>query len=140
MIPVALTLADAPELARLHATGFAPGDRWLETSFVELIRSGAYGWMLPGAFLLARRVLDEVEILTLVVDPALQRQGRARALLQQLITHSDGDRIFLEVSESNQPACALYHQFGFTPFGRRPHYYADGSAALTMALIVKKPM
>jgi ribosomal-protein-alanine N-acetyltransferase len=40
--------------------------------------------------------------------------------------------MFLEVSDRNLPARALYAAAGFAEVGRRRRYYADGSDALVL--------
>jgi ribosomal-protein-alanine N-acetyltransferase len=40
--------------------------------------------------------------------------------------------MFLEVSERNEAARALYAAAGFVPAGRRRRYYADGTDALVL--------
>ena len=42
--------------------------------------------------------------------------------------------MFLEVSEANAPARALYRRLGFAEVGRRPRYYDDGGDALVLRL------
>jgi ribosomal-protein-alanine N-acetyltransferase len=80
------------------------------------------------AFLIARQVADEAEVLNVAVLTEARRQGQASALLAAA-THqfrtSGVLRIFLEVRESNQPAIAFYAKHGFTPTGRRKAYYRN---------------
>ena len=78
------------------------------------------------AFLIARQVADEAEVLNLAVLTETRRQGQASALLtaaMRQFQNSEVLRIFLEVRESNQPAIAFYAKHGFTPTGRRKTYY-----------------
>lgn len=87
-------------------------------------------------FLVAWVIIDELHIATIATDPAHQRQGIARQLLQ----HALADAIqrgllsaLLEVRETNTAAITLYRRFGFAEVGRRPHYYRDtGEAAILM--------
>ena len=69
-----------------------------------------------------------MHILNLAVHPQRRRQGLARGLLSQAMTHarSLGAQVaWLEVRPSNQPALDLYHSLGFKEVGRRPRYYDD---------------
>jgi len=88
-----------------------------------------------GGFVLARVIVDEAEILTLAVAPAVQRQGLARRLMTAAATRAASQGaacLFLEVSAANAPARALYAACGFTQVGRRRAYYDDGSDALIL--------
>ncbi len=44
--------------------------------------------------------------------------------------------MFLEVATDNAPALALYTAAGFVEVGRRRRYYAGGSDALVMRLVL----
>ena len=86
-------------------------------------------------FLAARRVADEVHVLSVAVDPAQRRRGVARALLDAVLLdeRASGARAaLLEVRASNLAACAFYARTGFVAVGRRPRYYANGEDALLM--------
>lgn len=83
------------------------------------------------AFILSRRVLKEVELLFIAVQPSQRRSGFASQLLKSLIEQSLADHaecLHLEVRESNQAARALYQRFGFTEVGRRKNYYPAADA------------
>ena len=60
------------------------------------------------------------------------RQGIGSALMERLIAfavRSGYEQIELTVESKNRRALALYHKYGFTVYGTRPHgmKYADGS-------------
>lgn len=87
------------------------------------------------AFAVFSAVLDEAELLFIGVREGLRGQRLGRRLLefslsalaaQQIVT------VFLEVSEENLPARALYTALGFTFVGKRSAYYRDGSTALLL--------
>lgn len=84
------------------------------------------------------RILDEVHLLNLAVDPEARRKGIARRLLAGMLNHcaSEGGRsVWLEVRPSNSAALGLYQGMGFKHVGRRPRYYSDtGEDALVMGL------
>ena len=133
------TAPDAPRLAELHAAAFPLPERWNEAAFRALLA-------LPGTVALLgadgvgmamfRVAADEGELLTLAVHPDGRRRGTASALLDAgagLVAGQGARTLFLEVSERNKAALALYGKSGFAPSGRRPRYYADGADAVLMA-------
>lgn len=125
--------ADAEALALTHAAAFPPGAAWNAGTIATLLGlEGVVGLAAPGGFILARRVLDEAEILTLAVRPEHRRQGLGEALVETaaLVAAAAGARVmFLEVAEENAPAMALYAKAGFEKAGRRRDYYAPGAHA-----------
>lgn len=128
--------AYAPVFAALHRRAFPHGP-WDEASFATLLaQPGMHGFLDErGGFLLLRIVLDEAEIITIGVTAP--RQGIATALLAQGIAAcraACAAKIHLEVAEDNAPARALYAAHHFSQTGRRRAYYANGAAALTLAL------
>lgn len=131
-------------LARLHAAAFSDERGWSAAEFAALL--AAPGALLSGdarGFVLGRVVADEAEILTLLTDPALRRQGRATVILTEFeaAARSRGAReVFLEVAEDNAPARALYGAAGYAQTGRRPGYYARPAGPAIAALILRKPL
>ena len=91
-------------------------------------------------FAITQVVLDEASLFNIAVDPAYQRRGLGRQLLQHLIAalqQRDVMTLWLEVRASNQPAIALYEQLEFHQVTRRPSYYPAASGredAIIMAL------
>ena len=81
-------------------------------------------------------VVDEGHITTFGVHPDFRRQGIGKRMLvhlADLTTTLGGRRLTLEVRPSNEPAKALYAQFGFAPAGVRHGYYTDdGEDAIVM--------
>lgn len=77
-------------------------------------------------YLLLCLVLDECEILRIAVDPTIRRQQVGTALLQQLFTMCQEQKItssLLDVRVSNTGATAFYEQAGFLTDGIRKGYY-----------------
>lgn len=73
-------------------------------------------------------IIDEGHITNVAVHPDYRRCGVAKALIRHLLTYAVDNHIealTLEVRVSNEPAIALYSQFGFKPQGLRPKYYQD---------------
>ncbi len=134
-------------LAALHARCF--DERWSTATMLDLLRGpGAYGIIAtvtddkPAAFVIARAIAGEGEILTLGTTPQNRRCGIARWLVSSALSIA-GDRkakaMFLEVAESNIVAQALYVSMGFAIVGRRANYYPgrDGREA---ALVMKRTL
>ncbi|WP_455817522.1 ribosomal protein S18-alanine N-acetyltransferase [Pseudomonas cerasi] len=94
------------------------------------------------AFAITQVVLDEATLFNLAVDPAFQRRGLGRALLQHLIDALEQRGVltlWLEVRASNTAAIALYELLDFNEVSIRRNYYptADGKEdAIMMALTI----
>lgn len=131
----------AAVFAALHAECFS--DPWSETAMAALLSSpGVTGLVLeaggaPAGMALVRAVVDEAEILTIGVIPGARRSGCGARLLTACAHAARAagcGTVFLEVSEANAAAAALYARAGFTETGRRAGYYSDGSDARLLAL------
>ena len=134
MIPA--TVAHAAVLAAIHAAA-SPNDYWGAPVFaLQLGLLGAFGLLDPaGAFILARVVADEAEVLMLATAPPMRRQGRAAALLYAARAHASArgaTTLVLEVAVGNGAARALYTAAGLVPVGRRARYYGNGDDALIL--------
>lgn len=140
---------DLPDLVRLHAESFS--DPWSAEALRELLADHLdFTFVAPGenkrlnGFLLARRIGDEAEILTLAVEPPCRRTGIARHLLARIVAQLQRVppcRLFLEVSAENRAAIGLYGAAGFRQVGLRKGYYpVPGCSpvdAMTMALDIQ---
>ena len=114
----------------LHQESFDKG--WSEAEFVALYSnphiSGIYvadkGRMI--GFLLYLHILDDAEIYTICVSKDDRKRGVATQILTALksrLQERCAARIFLEVSEENDAAQALYEKNAFEIFDRRKSYY-----------------
>lgn len=96
-----------------------------------------------GGFLVARRLVEEVEVLNLAVRPDARRNGTGTRLLQAAMDWSKSlgaKSVLLEVRESNQGAIRFYERRGFVVAGRRPKYYTGPiEDALLLNLRLEKP-
>ncbi|MBB1198908.1 ribosomal-protein-alanine N-acetyltransferase [Enterobacteriaceae bacterium 89] len=92
------------------------------------------------AFAITQIVLDEATLFNIAVDPAWQRRGLGRELLEQVIDEVEKRGVvtlWLEVRASNVAAIALYESLGFNEATIRRNYYptAEGREdAIIMAL------
>jgi ribosomal-protein-alanine N-acetyltransferase len=131
--------ADVDVLADLHACSFEAG--WDSRAMLGFLQAPACIALAARAadddricgFVIARFAGDEAEIITLLVAPVARRRGIGEALMTELLNelskHGIGD-LFLEVSESNQAATALYRKLGFANAGRRKRYYRNQTSSL----------
>ena len=83
-------------------------------------------------------IADELQVMNIATEPAAQRRGYGRALLQDMIQTGQNRRvrwISLEVRRSNLAARGLYRSFNFVELGVRQRYYSDnGEDAVVMQL------
>ena len=131
--------ADIPAMAALHAAAFPPAERWGTTALTAMLRlEGGFGLLAGDAgFILARAVAGEAELLTLAVHPDARRHGLGARLLEAAVAEAarrGAAALFLEVSEANIAARALYTRAGAAEVGRRRRYYADGTDALVLRI------
>ncbi|MCL8494456.1 GNAT family N-acetyltransferase [Corynebacterium sp. B5-R-101] len=94
----------------------------------EALGYAGVGRMGPAAW-------PEYEIRTIGVDPAAQRRGIARLMMDAIVELADSHDapIFLEVRVGNEPAIRLYEAYDFVINGLRRNYYQpSGADAHTM--------
>lgn len=129
----------AKAAATLHQTAFEKS--WSEQEFLNLFSlNTTKGWMDEGSLLMISHVLDEIEILTILTHPNFRGQGKAKALLEHLISYAKENnvrQIFLEVNIENQPAISLYEKMGFTKTGVRKNYYKMKDGLFKDALLYR---
>ena len=158
----ALTVADADRCAQLEAVLFPGDDPWPTAAFVRELAATHNHYVAARTFAdggdplrpassrardrrpdtligyggisrLGRTPPFEYEVHTIGVDPAYQRRGIGRRLLDELLNFAAGAVVHLEVRTDNAPAIALYRSVGFTQVGLRRRYYrVSGANAYTM--------
>jgi ribosomal-protein-alanine N-acetyltransferase len=105
--------------------------QWSAWDYDRVARGEMKGWIARegfelAGFLVARRILQDLEILNIAVRPEARRQGAGSALLREVLEWGKtfkAEKAFLEVRASNQPALNFYTRFGFEVTGRGPRYY-----------------
>lgn len=131
---------DMARLAEIHRQSFARP--WSAGELSKLGRSkGASIWTARNVaisgvagiegFVIARQAADEAEIITVATARKARRGGVGRSLIEHAIRELRREgvsRLFLEVSETNHAALALYRKLGFVQVGRREAYYGKGGA------------
>jgi len=93
-------------------------------------------------FALARRTLDDAELLLIGVRPTARGLGLGRALIEATAEEAQkrgASRLMLEVRSSN-PALSLYQAAGFEQVGRRRDYYRGAAGQLNDALTLSRPL
>lgn len=104
---------------------------WSRTIFEDCLRVGYCCWVLEWdrstvGYAVMSVAAGEAHILNLCVDPALQRKGLGRFLLDHLLDLALSHRatmMFLEVRPSNLAAQRLYEGASFNEVGVRHNYY-----------------
>lgn len=138
----AMTVADLDAVLAIEASAYS--HPWTRGNFVDSLASQHWTMLSHDtqgrlrAYLVAMPAVDELHLLNLTVALPWQGQGLARQLLAALCRRAAGmSQLVLEVRRSNQRACHLYRQAGFTEVGVRKAYYPahDGREdALVMVL------
>ncbi len=119
-------------------------NKWSESFFFKLFSEKDVFFIslnrpLDG-YLIARKTLDEYEVLTLATDINKRRTGIGTLLLTKLINLAKKDkvlRILLEVSEKNIAAVSMYEKLGFKKISKRKNYY-NNSEGFSDAYIMEK--
>lgn len=119
-----LVLEDAEDLARLRKTSFE--DFWSEDEFSAMLSDESFfGFREDYGFILCRRALDSIDIVTFCVDPRHRGEGVGKNLLSEVLRFANENKcqVFLEVAEKNHIALNLYKSFGFEQISVRKNYY-----------------
>ena len=139
--------SDCAALSAIHLACFARG--WSADEFNALLTAPNAVALVANdnqnraiGFVLVRTAADEGEIISIAVLPEARRQHIGRLLLlaaSDLARTKGAAALFLEVSESNEAARALYCGLGFAEVGRRPSYYRERNVQED-ALVLKAPL
>lgn len=127
-----MTLSDIPAVVAIETASFTTP--WSEASlcseidsFGSIARAAVLDGCIAG-YMIAKKVLDEAQLLDLAVTQAFRRQGIARLLMEDLIQtlrNRGTARLYLEVRTSNSAAISLYEKFGSTIISVRKNYYRN---------------
>jgi ribosomal-protein-alanine N-acetyltransferase len=138
-----LTGRDAARCAELEALLFDGDDPWPQAAFVREVAASNNRYVAArvgdtlvgyaGLARLGRTPPFEFEIHTIGVDPAYQRHGIGRGMMDRLLEFAGPQStVYLEVRTDNAPAISLYRSLGFVDVGLRRRYYRSGADAFTM--------
>ena len=138
---------DAAAIAAVHGLSFKRG--WGEEEIYRLLidknvvaHCAKIGGSLAG-FVVSRLAGGEAEILSIAIVPTRRGRGLSRRLLDLHLRRLAGlgvRALFLEVSEDNAPARALYRGAGFSEVGRRQNYYRSDNQAGANALVLRRDL
>lgn len=117
---------------------------WTLGNFMDSLRAGYQAQLLAAGgtvigYFVAMRGVDEVHLLNLTVEPALQGQGWGRVMLEALALWARGQGaqwLWLEVRTSNRRAQHLYERQGFRRVGERKGYYPAGAGRREDAIVM----
>jgi [ribosomal protein S18]-alanine N-acetyltransferase len=113
LLPMTVQQLDAVLAIELQAYPFP----WTRGNFIDSLAAGYPAQVLYGTqgellgYFIAMEGVDELHLLNITVDPAVQGQGHARFMLDELCAlgrAKQAQQIWLEVRESNQHARAIY--------------------------------
>lgn len=107
--------------------------QWTARDYARVVAGEMTGWVAEEhatviGFLVARRVLSDLEILNLAVRPDTRRCGVGASLVREALGWGKkfrAEKVLLEVRASNLAALHFYERHGFRATGRRPRYYAS---------------
>ncbi|MEA1922916.1 MAG: ribosomal protein S18-alanine N-acetyltransferase [Pseudomonadota bacterium] len=132
------TLEDLPELLAIERTSFE--HPWSKESLAGELSDPLSSIIIAKSssnpdicgYSCYKIIPPEAELLRVAVSPEGRRQGTAKALLNEmfsLLRLRQVVTVYLEVSETNRAAIALYKKSGFLVTGSRPGYYDHGTTA-----------
>jgi ribosomal-protein-alanine N-acetyltransferase len=135
---------DADAVAKLHAASFYRG--WprqdIESYIIDpdtptLVACDAKHKV--AGFAMLRILGEDVELMTIAVEPKFRSKGLGAALLKACfedLLMTPSKRMILEVAADNPAAIKLYNKLGFTKISERKGYYArpDGQPATALVM------
>jgi ribosomal-protein-alanine N-acetyltransferase len=105
--------------------------QWTAWDYDRVARGEMAGWIAEEdskviGFIVARGVINEIEILNFAVYPAARGRGTGAALLKETIVWGktfSAVQVILEVRASNAAALRFYEKHNFRVAGKRARYY-----------------
>jgi ribosomal-protein-alanine N-acetyltransferase len=135
---------DAEAVAKLHAASFYRGwprqdiETYLLDSDTPTLVACDKNRKVAG-FAMLRLLGDDVELMTIAVEPKFRGKGVGEALLKACfedLLMTPSRRMILEVAADNPAAIRLYGKLGFAKVSERKGYYArpDGQPATALVM------
>ena len=140
----AMQVADLDDVMAIESAVYS--HPWSRNNFIESMVNNYDAWVVRGnsgellGYFVHMTVVDESHLLTVAVNPTVQRQGLGKFLLQQLIlqvSRMQLSAVLLEVRVSNSAAIKLYESAGFVLVGRRKNYYQIDRQQREDALVLR---
>jgi [ribosomal protein S18]-alanine N-acetyltransferase len=126
-------------------TGCPEVAQWIAEDYLRVANGEMVGWVAEEegrvlGFLIARRIMSEIEVLNLAVEAASRCRSIGSSLLHGSLEWANefqAERAILEVRESNLSALHFYERRGFQAVGRRARYY---TSPVEDALVLSKSL
>ena len=138
------TSRDAEQVAAIHAKSFFRG--WPREDIATYLSDPDTPTLVAcdakrhiAGFAMLRLLGDDVELMTIAIDPRYRGKGVGRALMQAAfedLLMTPSTRMILEVAADNPAAIRLYRSLGFAQISERKGYYArpDGQPATALVM------
>ena len=139
---------DADAVAKLHAASFYRG--WprqdieayiMDTDTPTLVACDAKRKV--AGFAMLRLLGDDVELMTIAVEPKYRGKGVGAALMKACfedLLMTPSKRMILEVAADNPAAIRLYEKLGFSKLSERHGYYARPDGRPATALVMARDL
>jgi ribosomal protein S18 acetylase RimI-like enzyme len=116
---------------------------WFESgsalSLIAVEKGKPVGFAMIGRLWNESEEQNRCELLAIAVDPAAQRRGIGRILLQKMEKEADrlSERVlFLHTAADNIPAQNLFKKMGFAALSVKKHFYPSGQDAVMMMKVL----
>ncbi|MDQ2069434.1 ribosomal protein S18-alanine N-acetyltransferase [Natronospira bacteriovora] len=137
------------DLERVHEIeNRAYGFPWPVGVFRDCLRAGYQCWVIEvdssiAGYGIVSVAAGESHVLNICIDPAWQRLGLGRILMNHIMSlarKAGAERMILEVRPTNHAARQLYDSLGFNEIGLRRGYYPDHSGIREDALVLAREL
>ena len=139
---------DADAVAKLHAQSFYRG--WPRQDIEQYLLDRDTPTLVAcdkkrkvAGFAMLRLLGDDVELMTIAVEPKFRGKGVGAALLNACFADlmmTPSRRMILEVAADNPAAIRLYEKLGFKKLSERKGYYARPDGQPATALVMARPL